>query len=216
MQIIRGIPQGSEEWLKLKNGLASASRFDDAMARGRGKDEEFGKAFFNYALDLAIECISGQPTAFNKTIPVIRGNNFEPIAAMRYSMEEGMEIEEITGILVNENVWVSPDRLVGDKGLVEIKCPNTSTHVKYILGEEVPDLYKAQTQGQLWGSEREWNDFVSYDDRWIKDYFKVRVYRDEPFIKNLENRLVLLIEKRDELIYKLKNYKPCHTTFLTT
>ena len=202
MEIIRNIAQGSEEWLKLRIGRATASRFKDVMTKGRG--EEFGKGFSDYVLELAIEKITGESETFYKSVPMQRGNDFEPIAAMRYGMEEGQLVEEITGILVNDDVWVSPDRLVGSIGLLEIKCPNTSTHVKYLLGEEVPDLYKAQTQGQLWGAEREWNDFVSYDDRWkAQDYFKVRVYRDEPYIKDLEARLKVLIEKRDEIIYKL-------------
>lgn len=203
MDIIRGVAQGSEEWLKLREGRATASRFTDVMTKGV-KGEQFGKGFNSYAFELAIEKITGESATFYKSAPMQRGTNFEPIAALRYSMEEGEPVEEITGILVNDDVWVSPDRLVGLTGLVEIKCPNTSTHVKYLLGEEVPDLYKAQTQGQLWGSEREWNDFVSYDDRWkAQDYFKCRVYRDEPYIKELEARLRVLIEKRDEIIFKL-------------
>ena len=209
MKIIRGIPQGSKEWLDLRTGRITASRFKDIMTAGT-KGEEFGATFNSYILELAIEKITGEPVSTYKSEAMQRGNDMEPIAALRYSMESGETIEEITGILVNDDVWVSPDRLSGEKGLLEIKCPNTATHVKYLRGEGVPSKHDAQVQGQLWGSERDWNAFVSYDDRWpLQDYFCFKAYRDEEFIKRLEARIKIAVEKRDALIYELKNYKPC-------
>ena len=205
MQIIRGIPQGTKEWLDLRIGRVTASRFKDIMTAGT-KGEEFGATFNSYVLELAIEKMTGSSKTVYKSEAMQRGNDMEPIAAMRYSLEKGLPVEEITGILVNDDVWVSPDRLVGDIGFVEFKCPDTITHVKYLRGDEVPTAHIAQTQGQLWGGEREWNDFVSYDDRWPwKDFFCVRLTRDEPYISKLEQRIKIAIEKRDALIYQLTN-----------
>jgi len=207
MKIIRGIPQGSDEWLRLKDGRAGASHADWVMAKGRGKGEEFGQSFMNYAYLLASQKL-GYAKETYKSDAMQRGNTNEPMAAMRYSIEKGLRIEEITGILVNEDVLISPDRLVGDIGLVEIKNPDTLNHIKYICAGTCP--YIEQTQAQLWGSEREWNDFVSYDDRCTEqDFFCLRTYRDEPYIKIMEYRYKVLIEKRDEIIYYIKNYKPC-------
>ena len=207
MKIIRGIPQGSDEWLKLRIGRVTASKFKDIMTNGT-KGEEFGATFNSYILELAIEKITGAYKSMYKSEAMQRGNDMEAIAAMRYSLEKGLPVEEITGILVNDDVWVSPDRLIGDIGLAEFKCPDTITHVKYIRGDEVPAVHIAQTQGQLWASEREWNDFVSYDDRWPwRDFFCVRTVRDEAYIAKLDQRIKIAIEKRDALIYELKNYK---------
>jgi predicted phage-related endonuclease len=206
MKIIRGIQQGTQEWLDLRTGRVTASRFKDIMTSGKGT--EFGATFDSYVFELAIEKITGECVSSYKSEAMQRGNDMEPIAALRYCMESGETIEEITGILVNDDVWISPDRLSGEKGLLEIKCPNTTTHVKYTRGEGVPSAHDAQVQGQLWGAEREWNAFVSYDDRWkLRDYFCFKAYRDEDFIKKLESRIKIAIEKRDALIYELKNYK---------
>ena len=80
---------------------------------------------------------------------------------------------------------------MGDNGLLEIKCPNTVTQIQRYLKGEFPTEYKAQVQGQLWVSERDWCDFVSFDPRinTSADYFQVRVYRDEDYIFNLAGQV---------------------------
>jgi len=105
-------------------------------------------------------------------------------------------------------VGCSPDGLVGDSGLIEIKCPNTTTQIETYLKGEIPPTHRPQIQGQLFVTEREWTDFVSFDPR-IKNgsasYFEKRVYRDDDYInKTLWPALDRFVDELQELLEKLK------------
>jgi len=95
--------------------------------------------------------------------------------------------------------------LVGDDGLLEIKCPNTVTQIKRVLANKPPAEYMAQIQGQMWVSGRKWCDFVSFDPRinTDADYFCIRIERDEKYIETLESKCKIFVEDLKALIEKL-------------
>ena len=124
----------------------------------------------------------------------------EPHARNAYEMETGNLVTEIGFVELNEYVGCSPDGLIGDDGMVEIKCPNTSTHIEYILDGRVPPEYVLQIQTQLWVANRHWNDFVSFDPRVpCRSLFIVRAERDESKIAEIQDAVDVFVKEMNEL-----------------
>lgn len=204
MNIIYDIEQGSPEWLALRLGKVTASRFSDVLAKGRGNTPS--KTRQSYLYQLAAEIVTGEPQDSFKSSAMSWGNECEPRARAAYELKNDSDVIECAFIEFSDQLGVSPDGLVGDSGLLEIKCPNTVTQIQRYLKGEFPTEYKAQVQGQLWVSEREWCDFVSFDPRinTSADYFQVRVYRDEDYIFNLATECSKFLDELAILVEKLK------------
>ena len=203
MNIIYDIEQGSDEWLMLRLGKLTASKFSDVISKGRGTAPS--KTRESYMYQLAAEILVGEPTTFFKNAAMQWGTDCEPAARAAYEIKHDLDVIECAFIERDKWIGVSPDGLVGTDGLLEIKCPNTTTHLKYFMNGKMPAEYLSQVQGQLWVSGRDWCDFVSYDPR-IRtdaDYFELRVNRDDEYIKNLEVQCGTFIEELKELLNKL-------------
>ena len=203
MNIIYDIEQGSDDWLMLRLGKLTASKFADVISKGRGKEPS--KTRVSYMYQLAAEILVGEPATFFKNAAMQWGTDCEPAARAAYEIKHDIEVVECAFIEHDEFVGVSPDGLVGIDGLLEIKCPTTVTHLKYYMSGTMPAEYLAQVQGQLWVSGRDWCDFVSYDPRVRSeaDYFELRVNRDDEYIKNLEVQCSTFIDELKELLNKL-------------
>lgn len=196
MQIIKDIPQGSEEWTQLRLGVATASNFNKIIT-ATGKESA---TLEKYALQLATEStlFSAEPNFKNEIMA--RGNELEAEARQVYQEETFNIVEEITMFKSDcGNFGYSPDGLVANDGLIEIKCPLATTHFQYILDDKVPSDYWQQLQGGLWVSGRNWIDFVSYHPNFKeKKLFIKRVERDNNYICQLEifvKKTILLKEK---------------------
>lgn len=196
MQIIRDIPQGSEEWIQLRLGVATASNFNKIITAGGKESATLEK----YALQLATEStlFSAEPNFKNEIMA--RGNELEAEARQVYQEETFNIVEEITMFKSDcGNFGYSPDGLVANDGLIEIKCPLSTTHFQYILEDKVPSDYWQQLQGGLWVSGRNWIDFVSYHPNFKeKKLFIKRVERDDNYIYQLDilvKKTILLKEK---------------------
>lgn len=198
-KIIKNIPQGSDEWLKLRCGIVTASCMSKVLSKGEGKTRKA------YMMQIAAEMMTGEPqeTYTNKSMEW--GTEVEPQARSYYELETGLDVEEVT-IILNDHAGYSPDCLVNNDGLVEIKCPNTTTHLEYLLANKVPAKYKAQIQTGLWVSEREWCDFISFDPRikGPKKYFCKRQHRDDDYIRNIETETKRFNDELGELVEKLR------------
>lgn len=194
MKIIDCI-QGTEEWHLARLGKATASHFSDCVAGGQGKTRK------TYMLQLLAERLTGEPTEGFSNAAMQHGTDTEPLAREYYEQVNGCTVDQVGFIERDEWVGASPDGLIGDKGLVEIKCPNSTTHIRYIMDGKVPTTYRKQIQGQLWVCEREWCDFVSYDPR-VKSrpYFCERVERDDKFIKELAIGVTMFVTDLKEMI----------------
>lgn len=203
MQIIRDIEQGSDEWLKLRMGVATASNFNKIITATTSKEST---TLSKYALELATQCLLNEPEETYKNSIMQRGNDLEPIARQAYKESTLQVVDEITMFKSDcGNFGYSPDGLVGEDGLIEIKCPIATTHLKYILDNKMPNDYIQQVQGGLWVSEREWIDFISYHPNFKdKQLFKIRVERDEEYIKKLAELGNKTIDLRNKILEQLK------------
>lgn len=204
MKIIHDCLQGSDEWLNMRLGKITASRFKDVMTNGRGGAPS--KTAESYMIELAIESITGKSLPFFENDAMRHGTETEPQARAMYELISGNDVLEVTFIEHNDFVGVSPDGLIGSDGLIEIKCPTTKTQVeRYLNNVGLPDDYKWQVQGQIWVAEREWCDFLSFDDRidTAAQYLCTRVYRDEKLIKELQEKVDIFTTNLQEMIAKL-------------
>jgi putative phage-type endonuclease len=201
MKIIETCEQGSEEWLSLRLGKITASRVKDVLTKGRGTSPS--KTSESYMMELIAEILTGNSKPFFENDAMRWGTETEPQARAMYAVNNDfVDVKEVAFVEHNEQVGISPDGLVGDDGLLEIKCPNTTTQLKRALSDDYSADYKAQIQMQLWVTEREWCDFVSFDPRLdcSAGYLQQRVFRDEEYIEEMKTKVYAFVEKMNELI----------------
>jgi putative phage-type endonuclease len=196
------LKQFSEDWFKAKIGKVGASRIKDVMAKGQGKTRE------SYMMELLTARLTGEyPESYTST-EMQRGIETEAEAKAYYEL--------ITGNVVTETGWIdcpdvpmsgaSPDGLIGIDGLIEVKCPNTSTHIKTILSGKIQTGYIYQMMWQMYCTETDWCDFVSYDNR-LPDDLKLyvqRVQRNNILILEIKDEVVKFNQELDDLIKKLR------------
>lgn len=201
MEIITGIDQGTDEWLALRFGYITASKYKDVMAKGQGKTRK------SYMLLLAAEAITGEQAESYSNEYMDWGNENEPVARAMYELESGNSVNEVSFIKLNEvnKIGCSPDGLIDDDGMVEFKCPKTTTQIETFLSGKMPTGHKPQVQGQLWVSGRDWCDFVSFDPRinGSSGYFCQRQYRDEDYIKEISEACFKFEKELQEMIKTL-------------
>lgn len=204
MIVINDIKQGSQEWLDVRLGKVTASKVSAIMTNGKGGN--MSKTAETYMMDLIAEILTGEPKPFFENDSIRWGNDNESSARAMYEIREWLEVKEVAFIKHSEFVGVSPDGLVGDDGLLEIKCPNTTTQIKRALSGDYSADYKAQIQMQLWVSGRQWCDFLSFDPRLDCDagYLIQRVERDEEYIEDMKTRVEKFVNTMQETIKKLK------------
>lgn len=208
MKIINGIEQGSKEWSNLRLGKITASRIKDLLSNGKGG--AVSKTAESYMIELIAEKLTGNSKSFFENAAMKWGTETEPLAREMYSVNNDfIEVEQVAFIELNEFIGMSPDGLIGDDGLLEIKAPETTTQLKRALSGDYGADYKAQIQMQLWVSGRKWCDFVSYDPRLNcgASYLQQRVYRDEEYISEIErktNEFLTEMKCRIETIIKLE------------
>ena len=181
------IVQGSDDWFAIRRGRVTASRIADVMAQTRTGP---GAARKNYAAELVAERLTGATAERFTNSAMQWGTDHEPAARELYSFLTDADVTEI-GFVVHPAIaesGASPDGLVGEDGLVEIKCPNTATHIDTLLGGTVPDKYRKQMLWQMACTGRQWCDFVSYDPRLPAEMQMLvqRVERDDAAIAEIE------------------------------
>jgi len=200
--------QGSEEWLQARCGRITASRIADLTAETKSG---YAASRKNYLAELLVERMTGVPTDGFTSTAMQWGTDHEPEARAVYEFETDNSVEEV-GFVQHpklEYAGASPDGYVGVDGMVEIKCPNTATHIETLQSKNVPSRYLKQIQWQLECADREWCDFVSYDPR-MKDprlvLFIQRVERDDILLTGIlievekaEAELKALVEKITEI-----------------
>jgi len=204
--------QGSEEWLKLRLGVATASNFKNIITPlgKETKGQSGGKSpLQKYAKKLALELLYDKLKEAEYKSPAMEaGNLYEPEARQAYTEQTFQLVEEIT-IFKSDcgNYAYSPDGLVGDDGLIEIKNLEAEAHSKVLLNKNVPNEYIPQMQSGMWISGRKWCDFIAYN-RYCKDESKkliiIRVERDEAYIAELAKLAQKTITMRDEILKQIK------------
>ena len=204
MIIIETCEQGSEEWLSMRLGKVTASRVKDVLTKGRGNAPS--KTAESYMMELIAEILTGESKPFFENDAMRWGTETEPQARSMYEVNNDfVSVKEVAFVEHNSKIGISPDGLVGDDGLLEIKCPTTTTQIKRALSDDYSADYKAQIQMQLWVTERQWCDFVSFDPRLDcgASYLQQRVYRDEEYIEEMKVKVYAFVEKMNDLIKQL-------------
>jgi len=202
MKIIDAV-QGTPEWLAARAGRVTASMISNVLM----KPETAG--FRDYQAQIVAEILTGKPQGSDYTnVHMQYGTETEPLARSAYEAETGFSVDEV-GLCIHptiERAGASPDGLVGNSGLVEIKCPKVATHLAYQIAGVVPSGYKNQMMWQIACTGRDWCDFVSFrpDLPEHLQLFIVRFKRDSEKILELETAVISFLSTVDAMLAKLK------------
>jgi len=194
--------QGTPEWYACRLGIPTASEFATVMAKG--KEGGDSKTRRTYMLKLAGERLTQQPMDNYSNSYMERGKEMEAEARDLYAMVSDVEPVQV-GFLRRGDAGASPDSLIGDSGMLEIKTKLAHLQIECLLSDRLPPEHKAQCQGQLWIAKREWLDFCSY---WPSlPLFCHRVYRDEPYIERIAAAVDEFNAEMHELIARVQQYR---------
>jgi putative phage-type endonuclease len=197
--------QKSEEWFAARLGKVTASKVSAVLA----KKDSATRA--DYLTDLVLERLTNKQQEFYQNDAMQWGTDTEPQARMAYEAFKGVLVDKM-GFIDHPSIQYfgcSPDGLVDKDGLVEIKCPNSKTHLSTLLNGKIPTKYIPQVQTQMAVMNRQWCDFVSFDPRLPEDLqlFVVRVNRDDEYIAKLEEEVVAFLDEVNETVTKLKGLR---------
>lgn len=191
--------QRTDEWYKARLGRPTASSYSKLIG-AQGKPSTQAQGYIN---QLIAEAMTGERQESHTTPAMQRGIELEGNAIAFYELERDVEVVE-SGFVVHKdlNTGCSPDGLVGNEGLLEIKCPSPHTHVKYLRAGKLPSEYKPQVMGQMWVMERDWCDFLSYHPD--MPCLLIRVERDEEYINLLAEQVRIACETIEKEVKTLK------------
>ncbi len=191
------IEQRSEQWFAARCGSLGASQIADAISKSKD-GKAFGSTSANLRAKLVVERLTGIQEDGFKTAAIQHGIDSEEAARLAYEAHTGAFVTEV-GLYKHpaiEGTHASPDGLVGDDGLIEIKCPNSATHIDTLKTEKVPTKYLYQMQWQMRCTDRQWCDYVSFDPRLPENLrlFVKRILRDDALIAKLEAEVVQFLK----------------------
>jgi putative phage-type endonuclease len=200
--------QRSEEWFAARLGKVTASRVADVIAKTKSG---YSTSRDNYMAQLVCERLTGQQGESFTNAAMQHGVDTEPLARSAYEAYADLMVEEV-GFVQHpkiEQAGASPDGLVGLFGMLEIKCPNTATHIDTLLTQSVPTKYITQMQWQMRCCERQWCDYLSFDNRLPEELqlFVKRVEFDASYVAMLEEEVTKFLKELDEKVSKLNNLK---------
>lgn len=200
--------QGSESWFAQRLGKVTASRLADVVAKTK-TGESASRA--TYRAEIVAERLTGKQAASFSNAAMQWGTETEPMARAAYEAERGLFVLE-TGMVTHPTISMSgasPDGLIGSNGLIEIKCPDTKTHIETLLSRKAPSKYIPQMQWQMACTDRAWCDFASFDPRLPSDLqlFVIRVDRDEKLISEYESEVVRFLGEVDEILDQLTHLR---------
>jgi len=206
--MIELMEQGTEAWFNIRIGKVTASRVADVLAKTK---TGYSTTRDNYMAQLVCERLTGQKGESFTNAAIQHGIETEAYARAAYEARYDVLVDEV-GFVPHPSIEMSgasPDGLVGDDGLIEIKCPNTATHIETLLSESVPNKYYTQMQFQIACTGRKWCDFVSFDNRLPTELqmFVKRVPRDDMYIKLIEDEIVKFLAELDTKINQLMKVK---------
>ena len=199
--------QGSEDWFAARRGKVTASKVSDVMAKGRsGQPSKTREA---YMVKLALERITGKTQDTFKSQAMQDGSDNEANARAWYEMQNGVEVKEV-GFIPHptiEMAGASPDGLVGEKGMIEIKCPMPHTHFETLRTRNIPKAYFCQMQFQMAVERRDWTHYVSYCDQFPLHLIgcEIEVKADLEFRALMEDAILLFLQELDEMVKDIES-----------
>ena len=194
--------QNTPEWHAARLGIPTSSMFATVMAKGKGGGESETRKTYMYKL--AGEIITGEPMDNYSNAHMERGHVMEAEAREMYAfIRDGEPIQRV-GFIRRDRKGCSPDALVGDRGMCEIKTKLAHLMIEVILRDSPPPEFRAQCQGALWIAERDWLDLTVYWPR--MPLFVKRVYRDDQYINDLSTAVDTFNAELDEVVAKVRKY----------
>lgn len=202
MIVYKELEQGTDEWLRVRAGKITGSEFYPLISASTGKGRG---GHINYCRKKAVEKICGIETATFKNGAMLQGTEREPYARMAYELLKEVEVEQVGFVELNEYVGCSPDGLVGEDGILEIKSKTDDGHAKLLLGEEdFESQYIWQALYVAYVCGRKWADLISYNPHFGKSSVYIRrLERNEEVDATIEKALSIGIENIEEYINKL-------------
>jgi len=202
--MIEKVEQGTPEWFAARLGNVTASRVADVIAKTKSG---YSASRENYMAQLICERMTNTVAESYSNAAMQWGTQTEPLARAAYESFADVLVDEV-GYIAHpsiERAGASPDGLVGADGLLEIKCPNTATHIDTLISEQVPTKYITQMQWQMICTKRAWCDFVSFDPRLPNglQMFVKRVEFDTEYAAMLEEEVTKFLTELDAKIFKL-------------
>jgi hypothetical protein len=200
--------QRTEEWFAARCGKVTASRVADIIAKTK---TGYSTSRENYLAQLVCERMTGKPAESYSNAAMQWGVEQEIYARGAYEAARDVLVDEV-GFITHPTIAMagaSPDGLVGEFGLVEIKCPNTATHIDTLLTQTVPTKYITQMQWQMACTQRRWCDFVSFDPRMDEglQLFIKQVDYDPIYVAQLEKEVINFLMEVEDKIQKLNKLK---------
>ena len=189
---IHNFEQRTDEWYAIRKGKMTASNAETIIANGKGLE--------TYIYNLMAEYYSSAEKENYINADMQRGIDLEPEAKIEFQFYTGLDIKEVGCVELNEYILASPDGLIGDDGLIEIKCPNDSIYFKLLLSNNIKPEYIAQMQMQMYVTDRQYCYFVSYNPNFEKSLYIKKINRDEEMINKLKKGL----ERGTQLIKEIK------------
>jgi putative phage-type endonuclease len=198
------IEQGTPEWFSARLGNVTASRVADVIAKTKSG---YSASRDNYMAQLICERMTGTVAESYTNAAMAWGSETEPLARAAYESYADVLVDQVGYIPhpIIDRAGASPDGLVGLYGLLEIKCPNTATHIDTLISEQVPTKYITQMQWQMSCTGRTWTDFVSFDPRLPSglQMFVKRVEFDAEYVAMLKEEVIKFLNELDAKISKL-------------
>jgi putative phage-type endonuclease len=200
--------QRSDAWFAARLGKATASRISDIMARTK---TGYSASRANYMAQLVVERLTNRKEESYTNAAMQRGTETEPLARSAYEVAKDVLVQEV-GFIDHPEIEMSgasPDGLVGDDGMVEIKCPSTATHIETLLNDTVDGKYQYQMLWQMRCAGRKWCDFVSFDPR-MPEELQLKVIRfeyDQGTIDQIEDEVHKFLSEVNEKVWQLLRVK---------
>jgi len=200
--------QRSDEWFAARLGKVTASRVADVIAKTKTGPSASRE---NYSTQLVLERLTNKQAESYTNAAMQWGTETEPMARQAYELKRGLFVNE-TGFVDHPTIEMSgasPDGLVGTDGLIEVKCPNSATHMETMLTQKVPAKYIPQMMWQMACTGRNWCDFVSYDPRFPENLqiFIERVEYDPTYVKMLELEITQFLDEVTKKVEILRKFK---------
>ena len=205
--MFENIEQQTPEWYEVKIGKVGASRLSDVMAEGKNGKPSATRA--NYMYELLAARLTGEYQQTYQSPEMLRGIELEAEARRKYEIVTFNEVKQV-GWIAHPEIEMcgcSPDGLVDDDGLIEIKCPNTKTHLETVLHGKIDRSYMLQMQWQMECSGRDWCDFVSYDPRLPENIqiCIIRVDKKQEVIDSIKTAVQAFLSELAELENKIRS-----------
>lgn len=189
--------QGTDEWYKCRLGKLTGSVAHTVYVQGKGLE--------TLCLEKATEILTGIIPENYTNEAMQHGHEYETEARDIYELETGNKVVQVGFCEDNEYFGVSPDGLIGDDGLIEIKCPTDKTYTQYLIDMKIKPEYYAQMQAQMLVTKRGWCDYVVYNSHFEKPIIIQRVYADKEFMEKLGSGVVYGMRRIKEIVEQVKS-----------